>query len=190
MVGYARVSTSDQNNQRQIDELVKAGVAAIDIFSDTASGRTMARQGWRDCWRDLESGDILVVHAGDRLGRDLVEVMTVLRDLHQKGIHLKILTMDLDTRTPVGRLAFSVMATFAQFERELMLERTKHGLQKARERGVVGGAKKRFTDTQIEGAVRKFGVNGAARALKASKTTIVRRMKIIEDNRAQEAQKP
>ncbi|MGI4811922.1 MAG: recombinase family protein [Janthinobacterium lividum] len=181
MIGYARVSMSDQNNQRQIDELVKAGVAAVDIFTDTGSGKSMDRPGWLACWRQLDEGDVLVVHSGDRLGRNLIEVMKVIEDLHKRGVTLKILTMDLDTRTPVGRMIFSVMASFAQFERELIHERTMHGLQKARERGVVGGRAKTYTNEQILEAMKKYGSHEkAGKAIGASKITMIRRTKEIE----------
>lgn len=187
MVGYARVSMSDQNNQRQIDELVRFGVAAVDVFTDVASGKNMDRPGWEACWKDLREGDLLVIHSLDRLGRDLLEVVKTIRALHDKGANLKVLSMDIDTRTPVGQLIFHVMAAFAQFERELILERTRHGLAKARERGVVGGRQRKWTDEQIEEAVRLHGVLGAARALKASKVTIIRRMREIEEKQREQA---
>jgi DNA invertase Pin-like site-specific DNA recombinase len=82
MVGYARVSTHDQNLQRQVDELVKYGVHAHDIFSDKSSGKDMEREGWQACWKDLQEGDILVVHSLDRLARNLGEVIRVE---HQHG---------------------------------------------------------------------------------------------------------
>ena len=103
MIGYARVSMSDQDNHRQIEALRAFGVAKEDIYTDKASGRNMKRPGWQACWQDLREGDLLVVQAIDRLGRDVSELFRVLRELHEKGANLKVLTMDLDTRSPAGR---------------------------------------------------------------------------------------
>jgi len=164
-IGYARVSMSDQNNQRQIDELVRFGVSPDDIYTDRASGRNMKRPGWQACWKDLREGDLLVVHSIDRLGRDLVEVISTVNALHAKGADLKVITMDLDTRSPTGRLIFSIMAAMAQWERELIVERTNHGLQAARARGIVGGKRPEFTDEQVLEAYHLYGMAGGARHL-------------------------
>lgn len=180
MVGYARVSTDEQNKQRQVDELVQAGVAAVDIFSDTGTGAHMDRPGWDACTKDLEPGDILVIHSLDRLSRNLVDTMQTLKALNDRGVRVKVLTMDFDSTTPMGRFVFSMMASFAQFEREVILERTLHGLAKARERGVYGGAQKKYTDAAIREAVGAHGVIGAAKRLGASKVTVIRRMKAME----------
>ena len=175
MLGYARVSTADQNNQRQIDELVAFGVDPRDIWTDTASGRNMHRPGWESCWKDIRRGDLLVIYSIDRLGRDLVEVVQTVKALHEKGANLKVLSMDIDTRTPTGMLMFVFVAAMAEWERKLMLERTKHGLQKARERGVRSGATSKWTDEQIMAAIAEYGLNGAARHLELSKTQVIRR---------------
>lgn len=156
LIGYVRVSTSDQNNERQIDELLKFGVDRRDIFEDKASGKNMARPGWKDCWRDIRKGDILVVHSIDRLGRDLIEVVQTVRDLHERGADLKVVSMDLDTRTPTGRLIFAVVAAMAQWERELIAERTRNGLAAARARGKTGGRKRTLTDEQVTEAMTRI----------------------------------
>lgn len=156
---------SDQNNQRQIDELVRHGVAPEDIYTDQASGRNMKRPGWQAAWKDLRDGDLLVVHAIDRLGRDLVEVVRTVNELHAKGADLKVITMDLDTRSPTGRLIFSIMAAMAQWERELIVERTKHGLEIARARGSVGGRPVMHSDEKLIEAHALYGVAGGAKHL-------------------------
>lgn len=186
MVGYARVSTSEQSLQRQVDELVKYGVAAVDIFSDKASGKNMDRVGWQHCWLDLREGDILVVHSLDRLGRNLREVIEIEAQLREKGVTLKALAQDINTGTAAGRLIFHILLTVAQFEREWSLERTMHGLQKARERGVTGGVAKRISDEQVAAVVKKHGgllkagaLAAAAKELGYSKVTIMRRMDAI-----------
>jgi DNA invertase Pin-like site-specific DNA recombinase len=187
MIGYARVSTNEQSLQRQVDELVKYGVAAVDIFSDKASGKDMDRIGWQACWKDMQEGDILVIHSLDRLGRNLEEVIRIEREIREKGATLKVLAQDINTATPSGRLIFHILMTVAQFEREWSLERTMHGMRKARERGVMGGAMKKYTDEQIEAAVGAAGgplaANVwlvAAKAIGCSKPTVMRRWAAIE----------
>jgi DNA invertase Pin-like site-specific DNA recombinase len=179
---------SDQNNERQIAELIRYGVDPRDIFEDKASGRNMKRPGWIDCWRDIRAGDVLVVHAIDRLGRDLIEVSLVLRDLHAKGADLVVLNQQgLDTRTPLGKLIFSVMLALAQWERESIVERTKHGLKIAREKGRVGGSKKRISDKQVRDALARYeeageSVSQLARELKVSNQALYRRFDQIRRN--------
>ncbi len=156
MIGYARVSMSDQDNRRQIDELTKFGVDPRDIWEDKASGKDMARPGWQACWKDLRDGDLLVVLSIDRLGRSLIEVAQTLKALHAKGCDLKILSMDIDTRTPMGRFIFGVMAAFAEMERELIRERTLSGLAAARARGRIGGAAKQVSDEKVREAIERL----------------------------------
>lgn len=186
MVGYVRVSTADQSLQRQVDELVIAGVAAVDVFSDVGTGANMERDGWENCVKDLQSGDILVIHSIDRLSRDLVNTMSTLKALNDRGVRVKVLTLDFDSQVPIGRFVFSMMAAFAQFERDVIRERTIHGLAKARARGVMGGRKLTFTDEQIVAAVAEQpNQKAAAKKIGASEITIKRRMAAI---RAKEKQ--
>jgi DNA invertase Pin-like site-specific DNA recombinase len=189
LVGYARVSMSDQNNDRQRDELVRFGVDPRDIFEDKASGRNMKRPGWHDCWRDLRKGDVLVIHAIDRLGRDLIEVSLVLREMQAKGVELVVLTqMGLDTRQPTGKMIFAVLLALAQWERESIVERTKHGLAAARARGRIGGSKKKVTDEQIVDALERR--NGGertinlARELDISTQALYRRWALLRKEQA------
>lgn len=182
MAGYVRVSTDDQTNQRQVDELVRAGVSPIDIWGDKGTGANMDRDGWQDCRESLQSGDILVLHSLDRLSRDLVHTMQTLRELNERNVTVKVLTMDFDSRTPMGRFVFSMMAAFAQFEREVIVERSAHGLQKARERGITGGRKHLTTpdDTWVAWEKTKGSalvrLEKAAKAMKVSQITVKRRL--------------
>ncbi len=155
LVGYARVSMSDQNTQRQIDELKAFGVAESDIFQDTKSGKTMNRPGWKNLWRDVREGDLLVVHALDRLGRDMLEVMAILDELDRRKVQVKILTFGLDTRTPMGRFVLSILLSVAELERNMIVERTRHGLAKARERGRIGGRPERLSEAKVLEAIRR-----------------------------------
>lgn len=156
LIGYARVSTNDQNNESQIDRLLHFGVEPAAIFQDKASGKNMARPGWKNCWKELRDGDVLVVTAIDRLGRDLIEVVQTVKALHDKGADLKVLSMDLDTRTATGRLIFAIIAAMAQWERELIVERTVNGLAAARARGKTGGRKAVLSDSQVAEAMTRI----------------------------------
>ncbi|MCQ9157240.1 recombinase family protein, partial [Acidomonas methanolica] len=128
-------------------------------------GKNMARSGWRACWRDIREGDILVVYSIDRLGRDLIEVVQTVRDLHEKGADLKVILMDLDTRTPTGKLVFAVVAAMAQWERELIVERTRNGLAAARARGKTGGRTSTLTDQQVSDAITRIQAGEKAAAV-------------------------
>src|SRR5580704_4976060 len=148
MIGYARVSMNDQSNQRQIDELVRFGVAPCDIFQDKMTGKTMDRPGWRNCFRELQSGDHLVILELTRLGRNLGDLISIEKKLYEKGVKLRVITQPIDTSTTTGRLIFNILGSVAQFERELIWERTVHGLKTSRERGVIGGQASDYSDAQ------------------------------------------
>jgi DNA invertase Pin-like site-specific DNA recombinase len=110
--------------------------------------------------------------------------MTVLQELNENGVRLKVLTLDFDSQTPMGRFVFAMMGAFAQFKRETIHQRSIRGLQKARERGVIGGAAPRWTDKQILSAVKQHGTyDKAAKALKCSRITIIRRMEKMHKTR-------
>lgn len=184
MAGYVRISTDEQDEQRQVDDLVHAGVAPADIWGDTASGKDMERPGWENCLESLQPGDILVLHSLDRLSRDLIDTMTTLKALNAKGVRVKVLTMDFDSATPMGRFVFSMMAAFAQFEREVINERITHGLMRAKERGITGGRKPVITTGQAWAAWQWTDGKGdndkrlklAAKRLKVHAITIRRRL--------------
>ena len=152
LVGYARVSTRDQNLDLQKEALAKAG--CDKIYEDTASGAKASRQGLALAFEVLREGDSLVVWKLDRLGRSVKNLITLVGDLAQRGIHFKSLTDNIDTSTTSGRFLFHVMASLAEMERELLPERTNAGLEAARKRGRVGGRKRAMTDSKIESAKR------------------------------------
>lgn len=192
MVGYVRVSTSDQETQRQVDELVRAGVNPMDIFGDKATGSTMdphVRPGWFDCQRDLQAGDVLVLHSLDRLSRDTLDTLTTIRDLTAKGVRVRVLNMDLNASTPIGRFALTIFAAFSQLERDMAMDRTLSGLARARDRGVVGGQPRRFTDEAIASAYEAAGtIPKAAKRLGCSEPTIKRGLSRIAQKEKQDAQ--
>ncbi len=153
LVGYMRVSTADQNLGLQRDALVEAGVAPDRICEDVCSGRAVDRPGpsrARDIARD---SDALLIWKLDRIGRSLPHVVGLVGDLQKRGIGLKVLTGDVYTTTATGRLVFDIFATLAEFERDLIHERTMAGLAAARARGRSGGRQRVMTGQKLKAAM-------------------------------------
>ena len=150
LIGYVRVSTSDQNLSLQKEALIKAGCKKI--FEDQMSGTKDNRPGLNAALEILREDDILVVWKLDRLGRSVKSLITLVNDLNSNNIHFKSLTDSIDTSTTAGRFFFNVMASLAQMERELIVERTKAGLDAAKKQGRVGGRKKVMTDSKLASA--------------------------------------
>jgi len=157
LIGYARVSTHDQNLDMQVDALTKAGCKRI--FQEKMSGSRAVRPEFSKALETLREGDMLVVWKLDRLGRSVKNLVDLVGELHKQGVQFKSLTDAIDTGTPSGRFFFQVMASLAQMERELTVERTRAGLETARKLGRRGGRKRRMTDSKIESA-RKLLTNG------------------------------
>lgn len=139
--GYVRVSTEDQSLDLQMDALKAAGVPENFIFSDKASGRSMARPGLERVTKVMREGDCLVVWKLDRLGRSALGLAETVKALDERGIHFKALDYDIDTTQPFGKLVFHIMAAIAELESALISERTKAGLAAARARGKEFGRK-------------------------------------------------
>jgi DNA invertase Pin-like site-specific DNA recombinase len=140
LIGYARVSTQDQHLRLQLDALNSAG--CIKIFTDTISGAKQERKGLEEAIAFLREGDILVVWRLDRLGRSLKDLIERLTDLHSRNIGFKSLTESIDTTTSGGKLIFHIFGALAEFERDIIRERTNAGLTAARARGKKGGRPK------------------------------------------------
>lgn len=162
LVGYMRVSKADgsQTLDLQRDVLLAAGVDARQLYEDKASGKTDARPGLEALQKALREGDTLVVWKLDRLGRSLRDLVNIVHDLTQRGIGLKVLTGQgaaIDTTTPSGKLVFGIFAALAEFERELISERTKAGLTSARARGRKGGAPFKMTAPKVRLAMAAMG---------------------------------
>lgn len=133
-IGYARVSTDDQNLDLQLDGLHRAGIADDHLYSDTASGKDAERKELTACLKALRKGDTLVVWRLDRLGRSLPDLVRIVGALEQKGVSFESLTEKIETGSAAGKLVFHVFAALAEFERNLIRERTQAGLAAARAR--------------------------------------------------------
>ena len=149
-IGYARVSTREQNLDLQDQVLREHGCGRV--FTDKTSGRKIDRKGLSTALSHLREGDALVVWKLDRLGRSVKGLVDLVEDLRSQGIDFVSVTDSIDTTTPAGRFFFHVMASLAQMERELIVERTKAGLEAARKRGRIGGRPRKMTTSKIESA--------------------------------------
>ena len=159
LIGYARVSNADgsQSLDLQHDNLRAAGVEQDNIYEDRASGGRDDRPGLAACLKSLRDGDVLVVWKLDRLGRSLAHLVNTVKDLSDRNIGLRVLTgkgAQIDTTTASGRMVFGIFATLAEFERDLIRERTQAGLSAARARGRQGGRPPALSDDKRELAVR------------------------------------
>lgn len=150
LIGYARVSTQDQHLDLQLEALQKA--ECEKILEDKLSGTRADRPGLAKALALLRSGDTLVVWKLDRLGRSVKQLVDLVSELHKQGVHFKSLTDAIDTSTPSGRFFFHVMASLAEMERELIVERTRAGLQVARQLGRKGGRKPKMTPSKADSA--------------------------------------
>lgn len=181
-IGYARVSTEFQNTQAQKDRLTAAGCERV-YTDEGISGRAASRPEWDRCLDALRAGDVLVVVRLDRVGRSVRNLIDVVNDLASKGVDLLVLDQALDTATPAGKLIFHVLAAIAEFERDIIRERTMDGLAAARARGRNGGrpsklsAKAQATVARMYAAVGQDGkrlhtVDEIAAAVGVHRTTV------------------
>lgn len=155
LVGYARVSTDDQDLALQLDALKSAGCERM--YEDTASGAKAERVGLHRALEHLRHGDTLIVWRLDRLGRSLSQLIQLMTELDQRGVGFRSLTELIDTTTPGGKLVFQIFGALAEFERNLIRERTMAGLAAARARGRKGGRPRRLdTDAKVQVARRLY----------------------------------
>jgi DNA invertase Pin-like site-specific DNA recombinase len=162
LVGYMRVSKADgsQVTDLQRDALSSAGVDNRNIYEDTTTGKREDRPGLVACLKALREGDTLIVWKLDRLGRDLRHLVNIVDDLKKRGIGFKVLAghgASIDTTTANGKLVFGIFAALAEFERELIVERTRAGLAAARARGRCGGRPYKMTATKLRLAMAAMG---------------------------------
>jgi Enterobacteriaceae phage serine recombinase len=175
-IGYARVSTVDQNPDLQLTALKRAGCKRI--FTDTASGAHVKRHELAKCLKTLGEGDTLMVWKLDRLGRSLHDLIGLLDDLKARGIAFRSLTEAIDTATPTGRAMWQMVGILTELERSLIQERTKAGRLVATTRGVKMGRKPKLTPQQVAHARKLIGQgehhNMVAQSLNVSRRTLYR----------------
>ena len=162
LIGYMRVSKADgsQTTDLQRDALISAGVSPAHLYEDQASGRRDERPGLTACLKALRDGDTLLVWKLDRLGRNLRHLVNTVHDLTARNVGLKVLTGQgaaIDTTTAAGKLVFGIFAALAEFERELISERTVAGLASARARGRKGGRPFKMTAAKVRLAMAAMG---------------------------------
>lgn len=181
LVGYARVSTPDQNLDLQKDALKKAGCEKL--FTDVGGGANFDRKGLADALDFMREGDCLVVWKLDRLGRSLKDLIETVNGIHKKKMSFQSLQESLNTGTSSGKLIFHVFAALAEFERDVIHERTKAGLAAARARGRLGGRPKILDHAKIIMAKSLMSdhnnsIRDICSTLKISKSTLYRSLKI------------
>jgi DNA invertase Pin-like site-specific DNA recombinase len=179
LIGYARVSTDDQNAALQQDALKAAG--CLKVFTDKASGSLANRPQLDRMLDQLRPNDVVVVWRLDRLGRSLKNLIALVEDLADRGVGFRSLSESIDTTTANGKLFFSIMGALAEFERDLVRERTMAGLAAARARGRIGGRPPTMTPDKIKVArqmydAREHTVEAIAKTLGVSRKTIYRHL--------------
>ena len=178
-IGYARVSTDDQNLDMQLDALKVAGCSVI--YEETASGKGVSRSELEQCRKALRPGDTLIVWRLDRLGRSLHDLVQIVAELEQKGIGFESITERIETGSATGKLVFHVFAALAEFERNLIRERTNAGLVAARARGRVGGRKPKLDEKDVKEILalwrdKSIPVADIARRYGVSRTTLYKHL--------------
>ena len=182
-LGYARVSTADQSLDLQTDALERAG--CVELFTDVASGSKSQRPGLAAVLEALEPGDTLVVWRLDRLGRSLPHLVATVNGLNERGVHFHSLGEAIDTSSATGELVFHIFVALAQFERRLLQERTRAGLEAARARGRKGGRPKITAQSNPKVAAAKamhaqneMSIDDICTSLNISRATLYRWLKL------------
>ena len=156
-VGYARVSTSEQELRLQLDAITQDGVPPENIYQEKVSANSRRRPMFERMMRELRPGDMIVAWKPDRLFRSVAGWVNFVKELQDKQAHVRILTqLAFDTSTASGKLITQILMSVAEFEADLGKERTRAGLRAAKARGRVGGARPRYSDDQIRAAVKLF----------------------------------
>lgn len=189
LIGYARVTTRGQDAQRQIEDLLSAGVRRDDLYMDHGvSGVHASRPEFDRVMAALQDGDAMVVTTLDRLGRSTQNMLELAQRLRGQGVRLRVLNLgggEVDTASPMGSMVFTVMAALAQMEAEIKRERINDSIAKRRARGGdLGGRRERFTDSQIRNAQRLIEAGQpptqVARDLGMSRATLYRRLRELQ----------
>lgn len=153
-IGYGRVSTSDQNAASQEDALKQAG--CDKVYLETMTGTKKDRPELNKVLEILRSGDTLVITRLDRLGRSATDLLNIVASLEERGVDFEVLEQSINTKTPEGKMLFTIISSFAEFERAIMRDRTMDGLAAARARGRLGGRPPKFSAKQKSQIVRLY----------------------------------
>ena len=156
LIGYARVSTDEQNPEAQLDALRRAGVAEQNLYVDHTSGAKSSRPQWDVVTKVLRDGDTLVATRLDRVGRSTAHLVSLLDDFGQRGVAFRFLEQGIDTTTAEGRMIYRMLAAVAEFQRDLTVANTREGLAAARARGRKGGRKPKLSAAQVKDAQDKY----------------------------------
>ena len=183
-IGYARVSTDDQHTENQIEQLEKAGCERV--YRENASGGRWDRPELQDCLKHIRKGDTLFVWKLDRLTRSLSDLLQILAKVDEAGAGFRSLTESIDTTQPAGRLMMNMLGSFNQFEREIIKERTKLGLQRARANGRIGGGRYKPSTSQQAEAIKMIRIGDKSQAeiaelFNVDRSTISRMMKEVRE---------
>jgi DNA invertase Pin-like site-specific DNA recombinase len=183
-IGYARVSTVEQHTENPCEQLKKAGCELI--YEENASGGRWDRPKLQECLKHIRNGDVLIVWKLDRLTRSLADLLRILARIDEAKAGFKSLTESIDTTQPAGRLMMNMLGSFAQFEREIIRERTKLGLARARANGRIGGGRYKLSRAQQEEAVKMIRVGEKSQAeiaelFNVDRSTISRMTKEIRE---------
>jgi len=184
-IGYARVSTLDQNYEAQIEALKAAGCKKI--FSENASGKNKKRPELEKLISQLRPDDVVIVTKLDRLARSLRDLVSIMNEFRELEVGFISLGENFDLSTPAGRMQMNMVGVFAEFEREMIVQRTKEGLAHAKANGRVGGRPPALSPTTEKAAMRAMEVDGlkaneAAKEFGVSRATIMRAWKRHKDN--------
>lgn len=183
LIGYVRVSTSRQGQSldTQREQLIAAGCDVAHIYADTISGTKWQRPGLDEAFAYMRPDDTLVVTRLDRLGRNLAETVNTIADLAERDINVKVLEPALDTSRPADKVVINVMASLAEWERDLLIQRTREGVAHARAQGRVAGPKPKLSAEQAQVAKELVdggkSVSAVARTFNVSRPTIYRAIK-------------
>jgi DNA invertase Pin-like site-specific DNA recombinase len=182
-IGYGRVSTADQNISSQEDALKVAGVDRI--FIETFTGTKISRPELDKVLQQLRTGDVLVITRLDRLGRSAKDLLNIVSELERLGVQLEVIEQRIDTSTPEGKLFFTMVAAFAEFERAIMQSRTMDGLAAARARGRVGGRKPKLNQSKVDAIKQMYRdgrtVKEIASLFEVSRPTVYRALGVLSN---------
>lgn len=193
--GYCRVSTVEQNEARQIEALEAAGIDRRNIFTDKKSGKNTDREGLKALMNTVKAGDEVYIHSFDRLARSTEDLLQIVRELDEKGVSLTSNHEKIDTATPSGKLMLTMLAAIAEFERAMMLERQREGIEIAKRKGKYAknhGHEKPVDDSLLRGIYEQIKdgsitKSAAAEKLGVTRPTLDRKLKALEEKKAGKA---